>query len=173
MEIGDTMKIRITLAAGLTLLALVGTQQRAAGRPRADAAADRRSCRRRPGALLGILRSLRPARTLEDGHRRSRDVSRQERLHDEVGQGVPGRDRVHLRAPENRRGLPRASRTRAWHLKVYPLNNYGAVEVGVHRFYQLLPGKPEKLVEVSQFTHVWKKDESGWKLHVCSATTIV
>ena len=49
-------------------------------------------------------------------------------------------------------------------LKVYPLNNYGAVEVGVHRFFQLLPGKPEKLVEISQFTHVWKKDESGWKL---------
>jgi hypothetical protein len=49
-------------------------------------------------------------------------------------------------------------------LKVYPLNNYGAVEIGVHRFYQLLPGKPEKLVEVSQFTHIWKKEESGWKL---------
>ena len=49
-------------------------------------------------------------------------------------------------------------------LKVYPLNNYGAIETGVHRFYQLLPGKPEKLVEVSQFTHVWKKEESGWKL---------
>jgi len=49
-------------------------------------------------------------------------------------------------------------------LKVYPLDNYGAVEIGVHRFYQLLPGKPEKLVEVSQFTHVWKKEEGGWKL---------
>jgi ketosteroid isomerase-like protein len=49
-------------------------------------------------------------------------------------------------------------------LKVYPLNNYGAIETGVHRFYQLLPGKPEKLVEVSQFTHVWKKEESGWKI---------
>lgn len=49
-------------------------------------------------------------------------------------------------------------------LKVFPLNNYGAIEVGVHRFFQLLPGKPEKLVEISQFTHVWKKEESGWKL---------
>lgn len=48
--------------------------------------------------------------------------------------------------------------------KVYPLNNYGAVEAGVHRFFQLLPGKPEKLVEISQFTQVWKKEESGWKL---------
>ena len=37
-------------------------------------------------------------------------------------------------------------------------------EVGVHRFFQLLPGKPEKLVEVSQFTHVWKKEGGAWKL---------
>lgn len=49
-------------------------------------------------------------------------------------------------------------------MKVYPLNNYGAVQVGEHRFYQLLPGKPEKLVEIAQFTQVWKKEESGWRL---------
>ena len=49
-------------------------------------------------------------------------------------------------------------------LKVYPLNNYGAVETGEHRFYQLLPGKPEKLVEVALFTQVWKKEATGWKL---------
>jgi uncharacterized protein DUF4440 len=49
-------------------------------------------------------------------------------------------------------------------MKVYPLDNYGAVQVGEHRFYQLLPGKPEKLVEVSLFTQVWKKEPSGWKV---------
>jgi ketosteroid isomerase-like protein len=49
-------------------------------------------------------------------------------------------------------------------MQVYPLNNYGAIQVGRHRFYQLLPGEPEKLVEVSQFTNVWKKDATGWRL---------
>jgi ketosteroid isomerase-like protein len=49
-------------------------------------------------------------------------------------------------------------------LKVYPLSHYGAVEVGAHRFFQLTPGKPEKLVEVSQFSHVWKKEAGGWKI---------
>ncbi len=49
-------------------------------------------------------------------------------------------------------------------LKVYPVNNYGAIEIGEHRFYQLLPGKPEKLVEVALFTHVWKQEADGWKL---------
>jgi hypothetical protein len=49
-------------------------------------------------------------------------------------------------------------------MKVYPLNNYGAVQVGEHRFYQLLPGKPDKLVEAALFTHVWKQDATGWKV---------
>lgn len=49
-------------------------------------------------------------------------------------------------------------------LAVYPLNHYGAIEVGVHRFYRITEGKGEKLVEISQFTIVWKKDESGWKM---------
>jgi ketosteroid isomerase-like protein len=49
-------------------------------------------------------------------------------------------------------------------LKVYPLNNYGAIEMGEHRFYKLTPGKPEELVEVSRFTHVWKKEGTVWKL---------
>lgn len=46
-------------------------------------------------------------------------------------------------------------------LHVYPLNDYGAVEVGEHRFVELLPGK---LVEVSLFTPVWKQDAGSWKL---------
>jgi ketosteroid isomerase-like protein len=49
-------------------------------------------------------------------------------------------------------------------MKVYPLANYGAVQVGEHRFYRLFPDKPEKLVEVALFTMVWKKEENGWKL---------
>jgi hypothetical protein len=49
-------------------------------------------------------------------------------------------------------------------LKVYPLNNYGAIETGEHRFYKLTPGKPEELVEISLFTQVWKKEGSAWKL---------
>lgn len=49
-------------------------------------------------------------------------------------------------------------------LEVYPMNNYGAVEVGVHRFYQKLEGGGEKLVEISRFTNLWKKEPDGWKM---------
>lgn len=49
-------------------------------------------------------------------------------------------------------------------LKVYPLNHYGAVEVGVHRFYAVVEGQPDRLTEISQFTQVWKDDGGAWKL---------
>jgi hypothetical protein len=49
-------------------------------------------------------------------------------------------------------------------LKVYPVNNFGAIEIGEHRFYKVSPGKPEQLVEVALFTQVWKKEQGTWKL---------
>jgi ketosteroid isomerase-like protein len=49
-------------------------------------------------------------------------------------------------------------------LQVYPLNNYGAIEVGVHRFYALSPDRPEKLTETGKFTMVWKKEGDAWRL---------
>ncbi|MCM3871912.1 MAG: nuclear transport factor 2 family protein [Pyrinomonadaceae bacterium] len=44
---------------------------------------------------------------------------------------------------------------------VYPLNNYGAVQMGVHRFYPLIKGKP---IETAKFTHLWKKENGQWRI---------
>ena len=49
-------------------------------------------------------------------------------------------------------------------LAVYPLNKYGAVETGVHRFYAVIEGQPDRLTETAQFTMVWKDDGGVWKL---------
>ncbi|HYH46991.1 MAG TPA: nuclear transport factor 2 family protein [Thermoanaerobaculia bacterium] len=49
-------------------------------------------------------------------------------------------------------------------MKVYPLNNYGAIQVGVHRFYALEEGQPDKLTETSKFTTVWKNDGGKWRM---------
>jgi hypothetical protein len=49
-------------------------------------------------------------------------------------------------------------------LKVYPINNYGAVQNGTHRFYKKTLGQPDELVEVAQFTNLWKREGSAWKL---------
>ena len=49
--------------------------------------------------------------------------------------------------------------------EVFAMNNYGAIHTGVHRFYMLEPGKPEKLVEISRFSNLWHRDEEGnWTL---------
>ena len=49
-------------------------------------------------------------------------------------------------------------------LKVYPMNNYGAVQSGTHRFYKKAPGRPDELVEIAQFTNLWKREDGAWKL---------
>jgi ketosteroid isomerase-like protein len=48
-------------------------------------------------------------------------------------------------------------------LEVYPLKGYGAVEIGVHRFYTTEPGQKEKLTATAKFVHVWQKKD-GWKI---------
>lgn len=49
-------------------------------------------------------------------------------------------------------------------MQVYPLNNYGAIQVGVHRFYAVEKGKPDRLTETGKFTQVWKKEEGRWRV---------
>lgn len=49
-------------------------------------------------------------------------------------------------------------------VRVYPLNNYGAIQTGVHRFYKLTEGRKDELTETATFTHLWKKDKGEWRL---------
>ena len=46
-------------------------------------------------------------------------------------------------------------------LEVYPLNGYGAVEIGVHRFYH--PSDKENVGE-AKFIHVWQNNDGVWKI---------
>lgn len=47
-------------------------------------------------------------------------------------------------------------------IEVYPIANYGAVEMGVHRFHN--SQEKENPIRYSKFVHIWKKENSGWKL---------
>ena len=47
-------------------------------------------------------------------------------------------------------------------LEVYPLRGYGAVEIGVHRFYQ--PPNASQPTGVAKFIHVWRKKDGVWKI---------
>ena len=46
-------------------------------------------------------------------------------------------------------------------LEVYPLHDYGAVEIGVHRFHH--PGDPENVGE-AKFVTLWHYKDGAWKI---------
>jgi len=49
-------------------------------------------------------------------------------------------------------------------VKVYPLNNYGALISGEHVFYINEAGKKERLDGLAKFTHVWRNQNNEWKM---------
>lgn len=48
--------------------------------------------------------------------------------------------------------------------RVYPMQGYGAVQTGSHRFHLKEGQGPERLIEVAQFMHVWELTEEGWRI---------
>ncbi len=47
-------------------------------------------------------------------------------------------------------------------IEVYPIHNYGAVEIGYHKFYN--NQEPEAIASPSKFIIVWHNDNGSWKL---------
>lgn len=45
-------------------------------------------------------------------------------------------------------------------LRVYPIGNYGAVQIGVHRFVE----RGAATSDVAQFVHLWRRTDGGWRL---------
>jgi hypothetical protein len=50
-------------------------------------------------------------------------------------------------------------------VKVFPMDNYGAILSGDHVFYVLEKDKKERLDGLAKFTHVWKFKDNEWKMH--------
>jgi ketosteroid isomerase-like protein len=48
--------------------------------------------------------------------------------------------------------------------EVWPMNNYGALHTGTHRFFKKEKDGSERLVEVSRFANLWKREGGRWKL---------
>lgn len=53
-------------------------------------------------------------------------------------------------------------------LEVFPLYNngvlYGALQKGIHQFYEKPKGKPENKSSIAKFTHLWLLKDSQWYL---------
>jgi ketosteroid isomerase-like protein len=47
-------------------------------------------------------------------------------------------------------------------LEVYPIHGFGAVEIGVHRFYH--PGQQPDAPGEAKFVHIWQLKDGVWKL---------
>jgi hypothetical protein len=50
-------------------------------------------------------------------------------------------------------------------VKVFPMDNYGAILSGDHVFYILEKDKNERLDGLAKFTHVWRFKDNQWKMH--------
>jgi len=49
-------------------------------------------------------------------------------------------------------------------LEVFPIKDFGAIEIGSHRFYYTEKGKEEKLDGTFKFVHIWKNIKGNWKI---------
>ena len=49
-------------------------------------------------------------------------------------------------------------------LEVYPIKNYGAIQIGSHRFFHTNKGQKEKPSGTYKFIHVWQKKDGQWKI---------
>ena len=47
-------------------------------------------------------------------------------------------------------------------LEVYPIKNYGAIEVGRHRFCHIENGKDD--CGTFSFVHIWRQTKTGWQI---------
>jgi ketosteroid isomerase-like protein len=49
-------------------------------------------------------------------------------------------------------------------MEVRPINNYGAVQTGEHRFYLTQPGRQEKMDGIGKFVMLWRKSDGEWRV---------
>jgi hypothetical protein len=49
-------------------------------------------------------------------------------------------------------------------MQVYPLNQYGAVQMGEHRFYETINGQKEVLTGTARFIHIWQNKDGKWTI---------
>jgi ketosteroid isomerase-like protein len=47
-------------------------------------------------------------------------------------------------------------------IEVYPIKDYGAVEIGLHKFHN--KEEPNSISKIGRFTIIWKKEQNQWKI---------
>ncbi len=49
-------------------------------------------------------------------------------------------------------------------VEVYPIQGYGAVQFGTHRFWVVKDGEPKQLVATPRFVHLWRNKDGAWQI---------
>jgi len=49
-------------------------------------------------------------------------------------------------------------------LEVFPIKDFGAIQIGSHRFYYTGKGQEEQLDGTFKFVHIWKNVNGDWKI---------
>ena len=62
--------------------------------------------------------------------------------------------------------------------EIYPLHNkngvlYGAIQMGIHHFFEKSPGKPEESGSFAKFTHVWLLENRDLEISTDRLVTII
>lgn len=60
--------------------------------------------------------------------------------------------------PASRRELVSGTQT------VYPSGENGAIETGVHRFYEIATNGQEMLVGIARYAHAWRREDGVWRV---------
>ena len=73
-------------------------------------------------------------------------------------QNVDAFEKTFLSERKLRRELVKGS------LEVSPIKDFGAVQLGAHRFYATEKGEEEKLSSEAKFIHLWQNKNGEWKI---------
>jgi ketosteroid isomerase-like protein len=142
-------------AAALTLLVCIGFAPKLASQPRGTAAASLRRDIELADSAMFAAYNAQDRETL--GRYFAHDL---EFFHDTGGlltwsQALEGRTSTFARTPDMRRTL-------VGPIEVYPIRDYGAIQVGVHQFCHRENGRQE--CGTFKFTHIWRRTANGWQI---------
>ena len=60
--------------------------------------------------------------------------------------------------------------TRLWRellpesVEVHPIQGYGAVQLGTHRFWTVVNGEPDQIAATPKFVHLWRYRDGAWQI---------
>lgn len=49
-------------------------------------------------------------------------------------------------------------------VEVHPIQGYGAVQFGTHRFWVVKDGEPNQLAATPRFVHLWRNEDGAWQI---------